>query len=85
MNNKGEHRPQREEKSMKRRTFLTAAGAAIAGLQFPIRIASAQEKVIRFAMPQDFTRTRASSGPGTGIGRSSNTRRCTSRKTAVNI
>ncbi|MDR3465806.1 MAG: ABC transporter substrate-binding protein [Xanthobacteraceae bacterium] len=41
---------------MKRRTFLTAAGAAMVGMQFPIRLASAQEKVIRFAMPQDFTR-----------------------------
>lgn len=41
---------------MKRRTFLTAAGAAVVGMQFPIRLASAQEKVIRFAMPQDFTR-----------------------------
>lgn len=54
---KGEKSPQREEeKSMKRRTFLTGAGAAVAGLQFPIITASAQEKIIRFAMPQDFTR-----------------------------
>jgi len=41
---------------MKRRTFLTATGAAIVGLQFPIRRGLADEKVIRFAMPQDFTR-----------------------------
>ena len=41
---------------MKRRTFLTATGAAIVGMQFPLRRALADEKVIRFAMPQDFTR-----------------------------
>lgn len=41
---------------MKRRTFLTAAGATFVGAQFPIRTASAQDKVIRFAMPQDFTK-----------------------------
>jgi branched-chain amino acid transport system substrate-binding protein len=46
----------RENKDMKRRTFLTATGAAIVGLQFPFRRALADEKVIRFAMPQDFTR-----------------------------
>lgn len=31
---------------MKRRTFLTTAGAAIVGAQFPIRMASAQDKTI---------------------------------------
>ncbi len=41
---------------MKRRTFLTSAGAAAIGAQFPISFASAQEKVIRFAAPMDFTR-----------------------------
>ncbi len=41
---------------MKRRSFLTAAGAAFVGAQFPIRVASAQDKVIRFAMSQDFTK-----------------------------
>ena len=41
---------------MKRRTFLTTAGAAMVGAQFPMWSASAQDKVIRFAMPQDFTR-----------------------------
>lgn len=39
-----------------RRTLLTGAAAAAIGSQFPLRIASAQDKVIRFAMPQDFTR-----------------------------
>lgn len=39
-----------------RRTLLTGAAAAAIGAQFPIRMASAQEKVIRFAMPQDFTK-----------------------------
>ena len=41
---------------MKRRTFLTGAGAAIVGLQFPANGALADDKVVRFAMPQDFTR-----------------------------
>ena len=42
--------------TIKRRTFLTAAGAATLGAYMPVRFAAAQEKVIRFAMPQDFTR-----------------------------
>ena len=56
MNKTGDISPTREEKSMKRRTFLTAAGATIVGLRLPIHRALADEKVIRFAMPQDFTR-----------------------------
>lgn len=42
--------------NMKRRTFLTGSAAAAIASQFPIRLASAQDKVIRFAMPQDFTK-----------------------------
>lgn len=42
--------------TMKRRTFLTASAATAIASQFPIRLASAQDRVIRFAMPQDFTR-----------------------------
>lgn len=41
---------------MKRRTFLAGAGAAAIGSQLHISMAQAQEKVVRFAMPQDFTR-----------------------------
>lgn len=41
---------------MKRRTFLTASAAAALVSQFPIRMASAQDKVIKFSMPQDFTK-----------------------------
>jgi len=41
---------------MKRRTFLTGTGAAIIGLPFLANRALADDKVIRFAMPQDFTR-----------------------------
>lgn len=41
---------------MKRREFLTATAAAAVLSQMPIRIAAAQDKVIRFSMPQDFTK-----------------------------
>lgn len=41
---------------MERRTFLTASAAAALLSQLPIRIAAAQDKVIKFAMPQDFTK-----------------------------
>lgn len=39
-----------------RRTLLTSAAAAALAAQFRIAPASAQEKVIRFSMPQDFTK-----------------------------
>lgn len=41
---------------MERRTFLAGTAAAALVSQLPIRIAAAQDKVIRFAMPQDFTK-----------------------------
>ncbi|HWK64253.1 MAG TPA: ABC transporter substrate-binding protein [Rhizobiaceae bacterium] len=41
---------------MERRTFLTGTAAAALMSQMPIRIAAAQDKVIKFAMPQDFTK-----------------------------
>ncbi|QRG07342.1 ABC transporter substrate-binding protein [Xanthobacter dioxanivorans] len=42
--------------SVTRRTLLTSAAAAALAAQFRIAPASAQEKVIRFSMPQDFTK-----------------------------
>lgn len=39
-----------------RRTLLSGAALAALATQFPVRMALAQDKVIRFAMPQDFTR-----------------------------
>ena len=42
--------------SVTRRTLLTSAAAAALAAQFRIDPAAAQEKVIRFSMPQDFTK-----------------------------
>lgn len=39
-----------------RRTVLGGAAIAALASQMPVRVALAQDKVIRFAMPQDFTR-----------------------------
>ncbi len=41
---------------MERRTFMTGTAAAALISQLPISIAQAQGKVIKFAMPQDFTK-----------------------------
>ena len=41
---------------MERRTFITGTAAAALISQLPVSLASAQEKVIKFAMPQDFTK-----------------------------
>ncbi len=42
--------------ALTRRTMLTGTAVALLGSQLPVRVAFGQDRVVRFAFPQDFTR-----------------------------